>query len=107
MPKFLVKGNYVGQGISALIKDGGSGRLAEIEKLIGGGGGTVEHVFFAFGETDLYVVADIPDKETAAALSLRANATGAVRVSVTVLLTPDEMDDAARHARGYAPPTFD
>lgn len=107
MPKFLVHGNYVGEGIKALMKDGGSGRREVIEKLVSGAGGTVEQLYFAFGATDLFVIADLPDLETAAAVSLTANATGQVHVTLTVLLTPEELDVAGRQATGYEAPRFD
>ena len=107
MPKYLIKGNYVGQGVKALMKDGGTGRVKEIEALIGAGGGTVEAVYYALGDTDLYVIADVPDNETVAALSLTANSTGAVDVSVTALLTPEQMDEAGKKAIGIAQPAFE
>jgi len=47
---------------------------------------------------------DLPDNVTAAGLSLITNAGGAVTVSVTVLLTPEEMDAAAQLSPDYRPP---
>jgi uncharacterized protein with GYD domain len=107
MPRYLVKGTYSADGVKALIRDGGSGRRREIEKLVTSGGCSVEQVFFALGDTDLYVILQAPDNETAAALSLAANASGAVSVKVTALFTPEELDGAAKQALGLAGPTFD
>ena len=104
MPKYLVQGNYVGEGIKGLLKEGGSSRRAAIEKLVGSLGGTVESVYYAFGETDIYVIADMPDHASIAAVSLVANASGAVSVKTTVLLTPEEMDQAAKKTPDYRPP---
>jgi uncharacterized protein with GYD domain len=36
-------------------------------------GGTLEAFYFAFGEDDAYVIADLPDNETAAAVALAVN----------------------------------
>ena len=61
MPKYLVQANYVGEGVKGLLKEGGSSRRAAVEKLIKSGGGKLETFYYAFGETDLYVIADMPD----------------------------------------------
>jgi hypothetical protein len=47
---------------------------------------------------------DLPDNVTVAALSLTINATGAVSVKVTALLTPEEIDAAAKKTLAYRPP---
>jgi putative ABC transport system substrate-binding protein len=44
----------------------------------------------------VFAIADFPDNVSAAALSLAANAAGAVQVKATVLISPEEMDQAAR-----------
>jgi len=104
MPKYLVQANYVGEGIKGLLKEGGSSRRAAVEKLFGSLGGKVEAFYYAFGDTDLFVIADAPDNVTAAALSLTVNAAGAATAKVTVLLTPEEIDAAAKKSPSYRPP---
>jgi len=104
MPKYLIQGNYVGEGVKGLLKEGGSSRRTAIEKLVQSLGGTVESVYYAFGETDIYVIVDAPDNISVAAASLIANASGAVAVKTTVLLTPEEMDEAAQKTPDYRPP---
>jgi uncharacterized protein with GYD domain len=104
MPKYLVQANYVGDGIKGLLKDGGTGRRAAVEKLFSSAGGKVEAFYYAFGETDLYVIADVPDNVSAAALSLIVNAAGAATARITVLLTPEEIDAAAKKTLSYRPP---
>ena len=59
-------------------------------------GGTLETFYFAFGERDAFVIADFPDRRAAAAMSLAVNASGAVTSRMTVLLTPEELDAAAK-----------
>jgi len=104
MPKYLVQANYVGEGLKGLLKEGGSSRRAAVEKLFSSVGGKVEAFYFAFGDTDLFVIADVPDNVTAAALSLTVNAAGAATAKVTVLLTAEEIDAAVKKTPGYRPP---
>lgn len=104
MPKYLISANYVGEGIKGLLKEGGSGRKAAVEKLAGSLGGSVESIYYAFGETDVYVIADMPDNATAAAVALTVGASGTVTVKTTVLMTPEEVDEAAKKTPNYRPP---
>jgi len=104
MAKYLVRANYVGDGVAGLVRDGGSKRRAAVEKLFGTVGGRVEAFYYAFGDTDLFVIGDLPDNASAAALSLAVNATGAVNINITVLMTAEEMDIAAKKAPGYTAP---
>ena len=104
MGKYLVQANYVGDGVKGLLKDGGTGRRAAIEKLFASVGGKIESLYYAFGSTDLFIIADIPDNVTAAALSLTVNAVGAATASVTVLLTPEEIDAASKKSPAYRAP---
>jgi uncharacterized protein with GYD domain len=53
-------------------------------------GGTLEAFYYAFGETDAYVIAEAPDNVSMAALALTINASGVAAVKTTVLLTPEE-----------------
>ena len=104
MPKYLVQANYIGEGLKGLLKEGGSGRRAAVEKLFGSVGGKVEAFYYAFGDTDLFIIADVPDNITAAALSLIVNAAGTATAKVTVLLTAEEIDAAAKKTATYRPP---
>jgi uncharacterized protein with GYD domain len=104
MPKYLIQANYVGEGLKGLLKEGGSSRRAAIEKLLGSVGGRVEAFYYAFGDTDAFVIVDLPDNVTAAALSLTINTTATVTVKVTALLTPEEIDAAAKKPLAYRPP---
>jgi uncharacterized protein with GYD domain len=104
MPKYLIQANYVGEGLKGLLKEGGSSRRTAVEKLLGSVGGTVEAFYYALGDTDAFVIVDVPDNVTAAALSLAINATAAVTVKITVLLTAEEIDAAAKKTLAYRPP---
>ena len=104
MPKFLVQANYVGEGIKGLLKEGGTSRRATIEKLAQSMGGKVEAFYYAFGETDAFIIVDVPDNASMAAAALTASASGAVTVKTTVLMTPEEIDEAVKKAPSYRPP---
>ncbi len=104
MPKYLCQVNYVGEGIKGLLKDGGSKRRAAVEKLFESMGGTIEAFYYAFGDTDLYVIGDFPDHATVAAAVLSVTSTGTVNCKTTVLLTPEELDEAAKKKPTYSPP---
>lgn len=104
MPKFMFKGKYVGKGIEGLLEEGGTGRREAVEKLAASMGGKLEAFYYAFGEWDVYSICDLPDNEAAIDLTLAVNATGVVSVGTTVLLTPEEIDEAVeRHPKYRAP----
>lgn len=104
MAKLLVQASYTADGVKGLMKDGASSRKASVQKMIEGMGGTVEAFYYAFGETDAVVILDVPDAATAVAVSMAVNASGAVRTSLTPLLTVEEVDAACEKTVGYRPP---
>ena len=53
-------------------------------------------MYFAFGDVDCFVIVDLPDNVSAAALSLAVNESGLIASKAIVLLTPEEMDKAGR-----------
>ena len=101
MPKYLLQVNYVGDGIKGLLKDGGSKRRAVTDTLFKSLGASLEAYYFAFGDTDLYIIAEFPNHAAVTAFVLTVTATGTVTVKTTVLLTPEEID-----AAGTLHPTF-
>ena len=104
MSKYLISGSYVGEGIKGLLKDGGTKRRKAVEQLIGSLGGTVESMHLAFGDDDFFIIIDAPDNVKVAAGSLIASSTGAVSAKVTVLLTPEELDEVSGISVEYRPP---
>ena len=104
MAKYLIEANYVGDGTKGLLKEGGTSRRAAVEAAAKTVGGSVDAFYYAFGETDAYVIIDLPDNATAAALALTIAATGTVTMRTTVLLTPEEIDQAAKKSPSYRPP---
>ncbi len=107
MAKYLVCGNYIGEGIKGLMREGGSNRRSEIKKLVASLGGKVDCVYYAFGEYDIYGIFDMPDNTTMAAFSLRASSSGLVKVNSIPLLTPEEIDESAKKTGDFRPPGVD
>jgi uncharacterized protein with GYD domain len=104
MPKYLLQASYTADGLKGLLKEGGSKRRAAAEETIRELGGKMEAFYFAFGESDAVVIVDVPDNVSATAAALVVNATGAVRVRTTVLVTPDEVDQATKKVVRYRAP---
>jgi uncharacterized protein with GYD domain len=104
MPKYLVQASYVGDGVQGLRKEGGSTRRAVLEKACASVGGKLEAFYFAFGDTDVVTIIDLPDNVTAAGLALLVGASGKVDVKTTPLLSPEEIDAAAKVGGDYRPP---
>lgn len=96
--------HYAGEGLKGLLKEGGSSRRTAVEKLFESVGGTVETFYYAFGDTGVFIIADVPDNVSAAALSLTVNATGVVTTKVTVFPKAEEIDAAAKKTLRYRAP---
>jgi len=104
MPKYLVEGSYTPEGLKGVRSAGGSARRDAIAQLADSVGGRLEGFYFAFGGNDVHTVLDLPDNEAATAIALAVNASGAVRIRTTVLLTPEEVDAAVQRSIDYRAP---
>ena len=104
MPKYLLQVNYTLDGVRGVLAKGGSARKSAAQAAAKSVGGKVDSFYFAFGATDVYVIADMPDNEAAAALALAVTAGGGAAVTTTVLITTDEIDGAAGKTVKYTPP---
>ena len=101
MAKFLIQAGYSHEGIKGVIKDGGTGRRTAVEAATKSVGGRIEAFYFAFGESDVVAIVDAPDNVSTAAFALAVGATGALSsFKTTVLMTPEEIDQAAKKAAG-------
>ena len=104
MPKYLYQVSYTAEGAKGLLKEGGSKRRAAAEGLVKSLGGKLEAFYFTFGESDALAIVDVPDNVSAAAGALTVTAAGAVRIKTTVLLSAEELDQAAKKSAAYRPP---
>jgi uncharacterized protein with GYD domain len=104
MPKFLLKATYTSDGAKGLLKEGGTKRRAAVQKIIEAAGGKLETFYYAYGDDDAFIIADIPDAMAGLAISLTVNASGAVRLSSLPLITPEEVDAASKKSIEYRAP---
>ena len=104
MPKYLIEASYTLEGIKGVMKSGGTARRAAMQRAVESVGGRFEVQYFALGEHDAFVIADLPDHVSAAAISLAVTATGAACTKTTTLLTPEEVDQAIKKTVKYDPP---
>lgn len=101
MPKYLVEAKYTQSGAQGVSNSGGTSRVNAVATAAEGLGGRLEAFYFAFGDTDAYVIVDLPDNAAAAAIGMAVNASGGATSRTTVLLTPSEVDEAAKRSVHY------
>ena len=104
MPKYLFQASYTEAGLKGLLKEGGSKRREAVEQTVKGLGGTLEAFYYAFGDRDVFAIADLPDNVSTTTFSLMVNAAGTAKVKTTVLITPKEVDQAVKKSVDYRPP---
>jgi uncharacterized protein with GYD domain len=105
VPKYLIKASYSPEGIKGLLREGGSSRKAAVDRVVASLGGSVEAFYFGFGDTDAYIIAEVPDAVTAAALAATVGASGALSKYETVpLLSCEDIDAAAQMTVDYRAP---
>ena len=104
MPKYLYHGSYTDKGLKGLIKDGGSKRMEITKKAIESLGGEMEAYYFALGGNDFFIIVEVPDNIKAITGSLVANASGMVKVNITALVSPEEVDLAVKQTMDWRPP---
>ena len=101
MPRYLWSGSYTTEGSKGLVAEGGTGRRAAVQKLAESLGGRLESLYFAFGANDVFCIFEMPDNVSAAAVGMTVGASGSMRGSITVLLSPEEIDAASRKSPIY------
>ena len=104
MPKYLIIANYTSEGVKGVLAAGGNARKAAVAAAAEAVGGSLESFYFGFGGDDVYAVIDLPDNVAAASLAMQVGASGMVSTRTVVLLTPDEIDKAAKAPNAYRPP---
>jgi uncharacterized protein with GYD domain len=86
------------------MREGGTKRREAVVEALKSVGGSLESFYYAFGETDVVGVFDIPDQANAAALSLMINSSGAVNLRLKPLLAPEDIDEAVTKTPSYRAP---
>lgn len=96
LAKYLYHGSYTLDGLKGLVGEGGSSRRDTVQKSVANLGGKLEAFYYAFGGDDFYVIFELPDNVSTAALALAVAAGGGAKGSTVVLLTPEEVDQATK-----------
>ena len=104
MAKYLIRAKYTQAGVTGLLREGGTSRREALRATIEGVGGTLNDLFYAFGDWDLFLITELPDDAAAAAVSMNISAAGALEVTVTVMVTPETIDEAISKAVPYRAP---
>jgi uncharacterized protein with GYD domain len=104
MANYLVIANYSAEGIKGVMKNGGTARVDAVKKMVEGLGGKVQSFHFAFGAEDAYLIVELPDNIAAASVGMAVSSSGLTSVKTVVLLTPAEVDEAAKRQVTYTPP---
>jgi uncharacterized protein with GYD domain len=105
MARYLFEVSYSTDGLKGVAKDGAASRVGVVEALAASVGGSSVSFDFAFGDTDVYAIVDLPDDESAAAVALAVAKSGAVsKFSTVKLLTPEQVDAALAKNPDYTPP---
>jgi uncharacterized protein with GYD domain len=104
MAKYLFQASYAAEGIKGLEKDNASGRKTALSKAVEDLGGKLEALYWAFGEHDWVLLADLPDNASATAFSLAVSGSGLLRVTTTSLVGVEEMDVALRKKPNFQAP---
>jgi uncharacterized protein with GYD domain len=104
MAKYLFHGAYTREGFEGLLTEGGSKRIEAAKRSLNSVGGTLEAFYFALGEEDFYIIVDLPDNATAAAVTLAGNVSGTFSIKTVALLTPEEVDEAVRKSVDFRAP---
>lgn len=104
MSKFLFEAKYTPEGVKGLQRAGAASRVAALNEMCAGLGGSLESFHFAFGGVDAYVVVDLPNDEAAAAAAFTVGASAGTEVRTVKLLTVEEADAAIGRSVAYRPP---
>lgn len=106
MPYYLIQAAYTAEAVAKLVRRP-QDRLGSIRPMFKKLGGSLEGAWFAFGDYDVVLIAEMPNNVSTAALSLAVAAGGALRsIKTTPLLTAREGVKAMRKASaaGYRAP---
>jgi len=109
MPRFITFFSYTGDSAKALIEKP-SDRSAAGKALVESLGGTQEAFYWMTGKHDGFLIANVPDGVTAAALAVAVGSGGAVMgIETYQIFDHDEqasiVKQAATARKAYKPPT--
>jgi uncharacterized protein with GYD domain len=98
VPKFLFCGTYTDEGLAGLQHAGAVAARSAVADLIASAGGALEALYWAFGDDDLFCLADLPDTVAAGAVTLAVGMSGGLRLRTILLETAEDVDASLRGA---------
>ena len=104
MAHYLFRAHYSQAGIQGVLKEGAASRIKAVSDLAQSLGGRVETAYWAFGDDDFIMIAELPNNAAAAAAATIVSASGVGGVTTTVLLTAADVDEARGRGVTYRPP---
>jgi uncharacterized protein with GYD domain len=104
MAKYLLTASYSVEGVRGVMKDGGTKRETAARTLIESLGGKLHSFYYAHGKHDVVAVCEFADTAHALAAVMAVNGSGFVAASTTPLITPAEVDAAAKLHGTYRAP---
>lgn len=93
MVRYLYLGKYTTEGLQGLVAEGGTKRREATEAFFASLGGRLVEYYFAVGEYDFALIAELPDDTAALVPPLVTGTTGTLRVLTIPLRTPAEIDE--------------
>ena len=104
MPRYLWQASYTVEGLEGVLREGCTKRRQVVQRLVESLGGRLELFDYSLGNDDAVIVAQLPNTVSAIAVSMVVNAGGGATVKTSVLVTPEEVDQAAAKRGTYTPP---
>jgi len=104
MARYMIQTSYTADGLKALHKEKAAGRVAAAKAAVESVGGKFECLYWALGEHDALLIAELPDNATAAGLAMAVSASGLVHTRTTVLLSAEELDRGLGKTVSYRAP---
>jgi uncharacterized protein with GYD domain len=106
MPKYALFFTFRGETVKSLMSNPGD-RAATVRDLCKSAGGELESYYLMFGERDGFVVVDLPDSRSAAAVSLAVSSSNAfAKVDTHELIDVADLNGilATASQLAYSPP---
>lgn len=106
MPLYMFRAGYTADSWATQLQKPVN-REEALKPAVRGLGGRIISLYYAFGEDDVILIAQMPDNKAAAALALAAASSGAfTHLTTTPLMSASEAMSAMRQAKRsrYTPP---
>ena len=100
MAHYMIQVAYTADAAAALVKNP-QNRIEAVRPVIERLGGSLEGAWFAFGEYDVVLIAQMPDNVSAAAFSFAVSAGGAIKaIKTTPLMSIEDGVGSLKKAGG-------